>query len=311
MKSALYLIHSEPQAPKRHSLSNVETKADDYIAPNDTPINNVRIVDLESLHPGQLKLGFAAAQAKLEAWCKQAFQHRLSFYHFSKENLQSQILEKELPVFIDDHGIMRLGDGHHKLWALRTVASTHDLNFKIRVIVMGDFRGCTESEYQQRLHKLFPICGIDESQRLQHVAPSFSDMVDSPLRSIVGLSLKRLKISSRWLLPMSQFALGNHMLRNNLIEDVESLKTSLPKDGSAGLVSLNLLNWIETVSKAMAREGSLKDLIINLAQNEETRLQVAKALEHHAPPRAIKPTQDSQRRFKTVDTLISHPVPSI
>ena len=160
------------------------------------------------------------------------------------------------------------------------------------------------------------------------MALTFNEMIDSPIRSIVGMSLKKLGISSRWLLPMSQFALGNHMLRNGTLNDMDALKTPNHSAGSSHLISLTLLETIERVSKNMRAEGSLRGLILDLAQSKESKAKISVALGKcpsnvRSDTILVNGTQlqkntqlpnntqcKPSRRFIKVDTLISHPIPN-
>lgn len=230
-----------------------------------------RWVALFELYPSQASIGFSAAEAKKSVWEKEAEQAGVPLKHFAETTLRQRFSQHPLPAFIDPTGHIRIIDGHHKIWALRTLMWGLEDSFQVPVNIEHDFDGVSARVYQDVMAEHYPIAGITPQERIRSMAHCFDSLKDDPFRALVGQTLRRLGIRSQGLQHYAQFTLCNALKASQLFRQRLQTTGLMCNEGKLYPGTCRSDVAIKTLSHLLTAHRPFTQLVLSLAKNEDTQ----------------------------------------
>lgn len=190
--------------------------------------NGVIRLEASTLRFSQGQIGYRWARNK---WAKYEGEFANLYQPWARQDyIWAKTSESPLLAIRDHKGSVRLIDDHHKFYALSRFAKETMSDFSIFVHVVRDFtlpRIDSRESWSEvtmvtemlRLHYLTPLSRDHAKDQILRWFPSrIEDMVDSPVRSLMGFLLKSFDVSMKGsdFLPMIQFQLAKRMVREGI-----------------------------------------------------------------------------------------------
>lgn len=184
----------------------------------DTPSNKLRITSTDKLAPGQTEFGAFAVKNKINKWTKEAKAEGITLAQYTNTTLRKVFANANIPVVVDPRGVIRTLDGHHKLSALIQVQAKVGLKIPVSIDVVRDYKGSSEKAYAKHfvvvMKKGWFGANPPESaiEKVRSLPAQYTQMKDSPLRSVLGLVFDKAGLEGSWFKDYVQFKLGTRLL---------------------------------------------------------------------------------------------------